>query len=60
MTMSQPIGATPVLKGKEAVEFLAKLHADEKKPVRLTPTPKLDKAHELAKQYAEQRQKHVR
>lgn len=42
--MSLPIGATPILKGKEADEFLKRLEADLKKPVGLTPTPKLGEA----------------
>jgi hypothetical protein len=58
--MARPIGATPVLSGEEAVHFLTMLHEDSKKPVGLTPTPKLNKAHELVKKYGENRQKHLR
>lgn len=45
--MAQPIGATPVLTGKEAAEFITKLHKDVKKPVGLIPTPKLKEARKL-------------
>jgi hypothetical protein len=58
--MALPIGATPVLKGKEAADFIVKLHKDAKKPVNLTPTPKLDKACELIEQHASRRQKRIR
>ncbi len=55
--MAQPIGATPVLQGKEAAKFLAMIHAEVQKPVGLTPTPKLAKAQELIKKHGEHRQK---
>ena len=58
--MALPIAATPVLTGKEAAKFLTALHQDEQKPIRLTPTPKLDEACELIKKYAERGQKHIR
>lgn len=58
--MALPIAATPVLTGKEAAEFLAALHRDAKKSVRLTPTPKLAKAHALIKKSGEHGQKRVR
>jgi hypothetical protein len=53
--MAKPIEPTPVLKGKEAAKFLANVYANENKPATLTPTPKLDKAYELAKQYADRK-----
>ncbi len=41
--MAMPIGATPVLKGNDAKRF-ARIVADGlKKPVGLTPTPKIDR-----------------
>ena len=58
--MAQPIGATPVLQGKEAAKFLAMIHAEAQKPVGLTPTPKLAKAQGLIKKHGERRQKRVR
>ena len=58
--MAQPIGATPVLKGRDAKRFLTKIHADVKVPVGRTPTPKLEKAIELIREHGERRQKHVR
>ena len=53
--MAKPIEPTPVLKGEQAVQFLVSVYANENKPVRLTPTPKLDKAYELAKKYADRK-----
>ncbi len=60
--MALPIGATPVLTGKEATEFLTALYRDEQKPVSPTPTPRLAEAEKLIKQYAHKRQEvnHVR
>ena len=58
--MALPIGATPVLTGKEAADFIVKLHKDVHKPVSLTPTPKLDKACELIKEHASRQPKHPR
>ena len=42
--MALPIGPTPTLYGKEAEEFTKKIEEDLKKPVGLTPTPKLAEA----------------
>jgi hypothetical protein len=60
MVMAIPIGATPVLTGKEAAEFIKMIHKDAQKPASLTPTPKLGKARELIKKHAEGRQKYIR
>jgi len=49
--MSLPIAATPVLKGKEAVNFLRKIENDLQKPLKYTPTPKLGQAKKLVKEY---------
>jgi len=57
--MAQPIGVTPVLTGKEATRFMAKILANEQKPVSPTPTPKLAKAQELIKEHGERRAKLV-
>lgn len=51
--MSIPIGATPVLKGKDATRFLAQMRANENKKVGLVPTPRLYKAVKLLKKYKE-------
>lgn len=51
-TMATPIAPTPVLKGREAVEFQKRLESDLKRPVSLVETPKIRKARELIKQYA--------
>ena len=45
--MSIPIGTTPVLKGKEAAEFLKRINDDLNNPVGLTPAPKLKDAIKL-------------
>lgn len=58
--MALPIGATPVLTGKEAADFMVQLYKDAQKPVGLTPTPKLKEACELIKKHAERQQKHIR
>ncbi len=58
--MAQPIGVTPVLTGKEATRFIAKIRAEERKSVGPTPTPKLAKVQELIKEHGERRPKHVR
>lgn len=57
--MAQPIGATPILKGKDAQRFLTKIRANENVPAGRTPTPKLEKALELIREHGERRQKHV-
>lgn len=55
--MATPIAPTPVLKGKEALEFQKRLESDLKRPVSLVETPKIRKARELIKQYASKHQK---
>ncbi len=50
--MAMPIAPTPVLQGKEAVDFQKRLDDDLKRPVELKKTPKLEKARELIKRYA--------
>lgn len=55
--MALPIGATPVLRGKRAVEFLEMIHADAAITVTLTPTPKLTKALRSISVYAKRQQK---
>ena len=57
--MALPIGATPVLTGKDAAKFIITLHKDAQKPVSLTPTPKLEKACELIERHAKSQQKHI-
>ena len=58
--MALPIGATPVLNGKEAAEFLAMLHKDAQEPTSLTPTPKLEEACKLIEKHGEHQQKRIR
>ena len=47
-----PIGLTPILRGKEAADFLIKLYEDESKPAYPIPTPKLNEAIRLMKEHA--------
>jgi hypothetical protein len=56
--MAKPVVATPSLSGREATDFLIKVHKNASKPVGLTPTPKLAMALESLKRDAEQHQKH--
>lgn len=49
--MALPIAATPVLKGRDASNFLHRIESDLKKPLKYTPTPKLGQAKELVKKY---------
>jgi hypothetical protein len=58
--MALPIGSTPVLSGKEATKFMARVHKDSTVPARPTPTPKLARARELIKAYAGDGHKQVR
>jgi hypothetical protein len=55
--MALPIAATPVLTGQDAKKFSATIDADLCKPSRLIPTPKLEQARTLIKQYASKRKK---
>lgn len=55
--MAIPIAPTPVLKGKEAIDFQKRLDADLKRPAKLKATPKLGKARDLIKEYASRYQK---
>jgi len=50
--MAQPISPTPVLVGQDAVAFAKRLKVDLRRPVHLVPTPKIEKAKALVKQYA--------
>jgi len=49
--MSIPIGVTPGLTGKEATAFLKRLNDGLKRPVGLTPTPKLKDAMVLIRKH---------
>jgi hypothetical protein len=42
-----------VLYGEDAINFLKQVHENENKPVRLTPTPKLHQAEQLAREYTQ-------
>ncbi len=55
--MALPITPTPILKGKDAAKFAGMVCEDAKHPIGPTPTPKLDKARELIRKYAQQQQK---
>ena len=53
--MAIPIGATPVLKGREAKRFIQLVIESEKHPVKYVATPKLEKAREMVKRYSEKK-----
>lgn len=55
--MALPIAATPVLKGKDAADFLRTIANDLKSPAKMIPTPKLGHARELISKYAASRKK---
>jgi hypothetical protein len=55
--MALPIGATPVLRGKEAANFIVNIHKNAKNTVGLTPTPKLAEVDDLVKKNAASQQK---
>ena len=50
--MAMPIAPTPILKGKEAVDFQKRLDADLNRPAIIVETPRLEKARELIRKYA--------
>jgi len=53
--MSLPIGATPLLSGKDAEDFNRLITRDLKNPSRLVPTPKLKQAVQKIRQQATQK-----
>ena len=55
--MSIPIGATPILTGKEAEDFLKTISEDLKHPVGLVPTPKLEEARKLIEKYGREHER---
>ena len=57
--MAKPIGPTPVLTGEEAVRFIARIQEEARTKVGLTPTPKLETACDLIKQYSVNDKKHI-
>ncbi len=57
--MAKPIGTTPVLTGKEAAKFIVRIQEEAKTKVGLTPTPKLETACDLIKQYSENGKKRI-
>lgn len=46
--MAMPIAPTPVLSGKDAQDFLAKVEKDQAKPLHAKPTPKIEDARKVA------------
>jgi hypothetical protein len=40
--MAAPIGATPILEGKEATEWCEKVEKEQDQKLSLVPTPKLE------------------
>jgi hypothetical protein len=51
--MALPIEPTPVLRGRDAKKFENKIKEDLKHPVHLKPTPKLEEARTLVKEYVD-------
>jgi hypothetical protein len=52
--MAMPIGATPVLRGKRADMFLAKIERESKQTVEFVPTPKLERINDVIRKSARQ------
>jgi hypothetical protein len=50
--MAKPIAATPVLTGREANEFIIRMHKEASNKVGLSPTLKLENANKLIEQYS--------
>jgi hypothetical protein len=55
--MAKPISATPILRGKTAVDFLTTMHENATKMVGPVPTPKLAQGRKLVEQHAKCQQK---
>lgn len=57
--MARPIEPTPILRGREAKRFEARVSEDLKKPCRLIPTPRLEQARRIVKEYVLERKKRI-
>ena len=55
--MALPIASTPKLNVKETSKFLKEIEEGLKRPVGLTPTPKLSEAIQVIREYAAKRKK---
>lgn len=55
--MALPIAPTPILTGQDADEFDKKMEHGLKNPVYPVPTPKLNNAKRLIKEYADRLKK---
>ena len=55
--MALPIAPTPILRGKEAEEFDARVKEDLERPTYAVATPKLENAKILVREYAERSKK---
>jgi len=51
--MTIPIAPTPILTGKDADKFITMVNEDLKIPAYPIPTPKLERALEYIRQYAD-------
>jgi hypothetical protein len=58
--MAKPISATPILRGKQATDFLNRVYSDAKKPLGYVPTPKLVEAEKLIKKISADGKKCIR
>jgi hypothetical protein len=54
--MALPIADTPILGKKETTRFLKQIKEDLKSPAELIPTPKIEEARRLVKEYAAKRE----
>lgn len=55
--MAMQIAPTPILKGEDARQFLEKIENDLNRPAKYTPTPKIEAARKLVKEYVEKLKK---
>jgi len=53
--MALPIGDTPILGKKEAIRFSKQIKEGLKRPSKLIPTPKIENARKIVKEYAAKR-----
>jgi hypothetical protein len=55
--MALPIAPTPILRGKDAERFDARVREDLERPTSAVATPKLENAKLLVREYAERSKK---
>ncbi len=55
--MAMKVAPTPVLKGQDARRFIEKIEHDLNRPAEYTPTPKIEAARKMVKEYVEKLKK---